>query len=127
MEKLEAKIAKQANTITELTKQRDELEEQKLNMLKTLHRLKEQIQTLQKIAEKRGFGKQMQDIMAESGLQDAVDNPEWNIFNRLYEDALRRHAKQRQLINDKLRHQALPALSLHSTCMSPQECQAQAK
>merc|ERR1712232_891149 len=110
--KLEAKNAKQANAIAELTKERDDLENQKLNMLKTLHRLKEQIQTLQKVAEKRGLGKQIQDLMAESGLQDAIDNPEWNIFNRLYEDALRRQAKVRQLMQEKGVYQARADVSL---------------
>merc|ERR1712125_248952 len=112
--KLEAKNAKQANAIAELTKERDDLETQKLQMLKTLHRLKEQIQTLQKVAEKRGLGKQIQSLMAESGLQDAMDNPEWNIFNRLYEDALRRQAKVRQLMQEKGVYQARPDVSLQS-------------
>merc|ERR1712232_267183 len=63
---------------------------------------------------KCGLGKQVQELMQDSGLKETTDDPEWNIFNRLYDDALRRQAKIRQLEKDKGVYQSRPELSLES-------------
>eukprot|EP00928_Gymnodinium_smaydae_P088963 TRINITY_DN72994_c0_g1_i1.p1 TRINITY_DN72994_c0_g1~~TRINITY_DN72994_c0_g1_i1.p1 ORF type:complete len:806 (-),score=179.91 TRINITY_DN72994_c0_g1_i1:209-2626(-) len=94
--KLESRLEKQRTVASELGTEKAALEEKLMRALTTLNKLKEQLKSLQALAERRGCGQLVQDIMEESDVQRALDSEEFSIFGRLYEDALRRQEKQRQ-------------------------------
>jgi len=85
---------------TELQTQRQEAQgvQEKLDRaLKTIHVVKSQIDKLQALAKGNGTTKQVEDVMNESGMIEYLNNPEWSIWERLYQDAKRRQNKHEQL------------------------------
>lgn len=92
-EKVVQKLAKRDATIAELKEERAALEDEKMRMLRALHQVKEQLRRVQEIAEKKGYGKLVEDIMSEAKVTENINSPEWSCFDRLYEDALRRQKK----------------------------------
>jgi len=91
--KIKAQAAELQNRSTELEETQAKLD----RALKTIHVVKSQIDKLQTIAKRRGYTREVEDVMGESGMLEYLNNPEWSIFERLYQDARRRHAKQVQL------------------------------
>merc|ERR1740117_1349491 len=49
-----------------------------------------------------GLGKEVQEIMDEANITDTMNSAEFTCFERLYEDALRRQRKQREIERMKL-------------------------
>eukprot|EP00929_Paragymnodinium_shiwhaense_P072277 TRINITY_DN36694_c0_g1_i1.p1 TRINITY_DN36694_c0_g1~~TRINITY_DN36694_c0_g1_i1.p1 ORF type:complete len:779 (-),score=292.01 TRINITY_DN36694_c0_g1_i1:150-2486(-) len=96
MDKMSSKIERQKATIEQLTQEKIDIDTKLTNALRALRNLKEQIKKLEEIAEKKGYGNLVQEIMRESNLRETLDNPEFTIFDRLYEDALRRQAKYKE-------------------------------
>mmetsp|Transcript_96649 Transcript_96649/g.288612 ORF Transcript_96649/g.288612 Transcript_96649/m.288612 type:complete len:835 (+) Transcript_96649:86-2590(+) len=97
-EKALGKLASKDQRIAVLKEEKAALEEEKLRMLKMLQQLKEQLRRVQEIAEKKGYGKLVQEILEEAQVTDTINSPEFSCFDRLYEDALRRQRKHRELL-----------------------------
>lgn len=97
LEKLGAKAANQASDVKRLKSENEDLEKNKFRMLHMLHQLREQLKRVTEVAEKRGCGKVIQDILGEAGVLDSLNSDEMDCFKRLYEDALRRIEKHKRL------------------------------
>jgi len=95
--KLRSKIAKQDKIIATLKEEKDELDKRLMRSLKMLHEVREQLKRISEIAERKGLGKEVQGIMAEAGLKERMDDPEWTCFDRLYQDAIRRQEKYKRM------------------------------
>jgi len=96
-EKAQHKIKKKDSSIAVLTEDKQALEDEKMQLLRALHQVKEQLRKVQEIAEKKGYGKLVAEIMSEAKVTEMVNSPEWSCFDRLYEDALRRQKKLRDI------------------------------
>lgn len=70
-----------------------ELKARMHGMSRALFQLKESLHKLREIAEARGFGRLVDEAMEESKVVQILDDPEYPIWNRLYQDALRRQEK----------------------------------
>eukprot|EP00928_Gymnodinium_smaydae_P028645 TRINITY_DN2179_c0_g1_i1.p1 TRINITY_DN2179_c0_g1~~TRINITY_DN2179_c0_g1_i1.p1 ORF type:complete len:863 (+),score=263.58 TRINITY_DN2179_c0_g1_i1:241-2829(+) len=91
------KMSKLKEKLRSVTDERDALQETNDKLLRTLQQLKEQLKRIMEIAEKKGLGKQVQEILDESELTTTLNSPEFTCFDRLYEDAMRRMQKQRDI------------------------------
>jgi len=89
------KLAKREEQIAKLKEEKNLWEDEKMRLLRALHQLKDQLRRVQEIAEKKGYGKLVEEIMSEAKVTDTINSPEWSCFDRLYEDALRRQKKQK--------------------------------
>eukprot|EP00927_Polykrikos_kofoidii_P028031 TRINITY_DN24535_c0_g1_i2.p1 TRINITY_DN24535_c0_g1~~TRINITY_DN24535_c0_g1_i2.p1 ORF type:complete len:920 (+),score=202.38 TRINITY_DN24535_c0_g1_i2:132-2891(+) len=96
-EEANEKIRKLQAANQKLRDQNAELEGNNERLLKTLMQVKEQLAKVMEIAERKGYGDLVKGLMDEAGLTDTLNSPEFTCFDRLYEDALRRHAKQRDV------------------------------
>lgn len=106
-DRLLAKIAKRDAIIADLRRQLAELEEKQARLLQMLQRLKDQLKQVTALAESRGLGDMLKSLFKDSGLDESLNDPEWTIFDRLYEDALRRQMKMRKL-QERLTGQVMP-------------------
>jgi len=70
-----------------------ELKERMHGMSRTLFQLKQSLHKLKEIAEARGFGRLVKEAMEECSVNKILEDPEYPIFTRLYQDALRRQDK----------------------------------
>eukprot|EP00929_Paragymnodinium_shiwhaense_P110476 TRINITY_DN7753_c0_g1_i1.p1 TRINITY_DN7753_c0_g1~~TRINITY_DN7753_c0_g1_i1.p1 ORF type:complete len:956 (+),score=282.03 TRINITY_DN7753_c0_g1_i1:193-3060(+) len=85
-----------------LNLEKAEMQEQIDRLLKLLAQVKEQLRRIMEIAEKKGLGAQVKEIMDEANLTETLNSPEFTCFDRLYEDALRRQRKMREIERMKL-------------------------
>lgn len=67
--------------------------EDQFKALEMLQTMRSQVKRMTELAEQQGCGKLLKGILRESKLQDLLDSPAWTCFDRLYEDAKRRHKK----------------------------------
>lgn len=86
----------------ELNEEKEEMQEQIDKLLKLLAQVKEQLRRIMEIAEKKGLGAQVKEIMDEANLTETLNSPEFTCFDRLYEDALRRQRRAREIERMKL-------------------------
>jgi len=96
VKRLEARLGKSKATVAEITEAKQEVDDKLLRALKALQTLKEQVKRLEALAERKGLGKAVRDLMEESGVQETMESKEYTIFDRLYEDAIRRQEKARK-------------------------------
>jgi len=92
-DKVCAKLAKREEQIAKLKEENRALEEEKLQMLQTLHQIKEQLRRVRELAEKKGMGKMIEELMGE--VNDTMNGADYSCFDRLYDDALRRQQKHK--------------------------------
>eukprot|EP00419_Tripos_fusus_P064882 CAMPEP_0172930736 /NCGR_PEP_ID=MMETSP1075-20121228/219131_1 /TAXON_ID=2916 /ORGANISM="Ceratium fusus, Strain PA161109" /LENGTH=760 /DNA_ID=CAMNT_0013792049 /DNA_START=122 /DNA_END=2407 /DNA_ORIENTATION=+ len=95
VEELRATIPQKDNRIGKLHEDKAALEEEKMNMLSSIHALREKLKRITEIAEKRGCGKLVSEIMAEANIPQTLEGREFRCFERLYQDALRRQRNVR--------------------------------
>lgn len=100
-EELRAKIPRKDDRIAKLQEEKAAWEEERMNMLKSIHALKEKLRRITEIAEKKGYGKIVSDIMEEAGLPEMLAGPEFSCFERLYQDALRRQKQFRDRMHSR--------------------------
>eukprot|EP00747_Dinoflagellata_sp_TGD_P206222 gnl/TRDRNA2_/TRDRNA2_79953_c2_seq1.p1 gnl/TRDRNA2_/TRDRNA2_79953_c2~~gnl/TRDRNA2_/TRDRNA2_79953_c2_seq1.p1 ORF type:complete len:516 (+),score=105.96 gnl/TRDRNA2_/TRDRNA2_79953_c2_seq1:192-1550(+) len=113
LEQLLDKQKKRADAkIKELKDANEELEQKNQKCLKAIHDLKEQIKKISEIAERRGYGKLVDSILEESGLKATIESEEFEVFQRLWQDACRRIKQQNEwaerqgVVNDHQRQEA---------------------
>jgi len=101
VEKLRAKLKGRDELIAKLREEIEQLQEERLRMLKTLAMIKEQLRRVTELAEKKGLGNVIAQILEESQVTDTLNSAEYTCFDRLYDDALRRMEKQRNIERTK--------------------------
>lgn len=101
LEKFKERAKKYKAENDELKDANSKLEEKQLKMLKMLHDIKEQLRRVTEIAEKRGLGDVVKQILEESKVSETLESADYTCFNRLYDDAKRRQEKQRKLQAEK--------------------------
>lgn len=95
--RLKELLAKGKAGSQEWAAEKQELEDKNFRLLKAIQQLKEQLQKVTELAEKKGLGKQLKNIMDESKVTELLDSEEFNCFSRLYADALRRMKKYKDM------------------------------
>mmetsp|Transcript_78819 Transcript_78819/g.152213 ORF Transcript_78819/g.152213 Transcript_78819/m.152213 type:complete len:636 (+) Transcript_78819:114-2021(+) len=95
VEELRATIPQKDNRIGKLHEDKAALEEEKMNMLSSIHALREKLKRITEIAEKKGYGKIVSEIMTEADIPQTLEGREFRCFERLYQDALRRQRNVR--------------------------------
>jgi len=75
---------------SELKTEHEALEKKNMQLLRMLNQVKEQLKRITEIAEKRGYGKIVNEIMEESKVTEMFESVEYTAFDRLWEDAKRR-------------------------------------
>merc|ERR1719502_2546662 len=101
LERYKERNKKQKAENDELKQLNKELEEKQNRMLKMLHDIKEQLARVTAIAEKKGLGDVVRQILEESKVTESLESEEYTCFNRLYDDAKRRQEKQRRIQEEK--------------------------
>lgn len=107
-EKMKAKYDKMKNKCASLEEELEKLNEEHAKLLKMFKQVKEQLKLLMELAEKKGFGDQINKLFEEAGLAGTMGHADYTCFDRLYEDALRRQEKQRRLEWLKMGHTGDP-------------------
>lgn len=97
LDKINAKLAKRDAQLAEAKEEIEKLQEERQKMLRTIHQLRQQLGKLKELAEKRGYGSLVQELLEDSGLATTLDDEDFNCFSRLYEDALRRMERHKRL------------------------------
>jgi len=106
-----SELARANRTLAQRDAEIVELKERMHGMSRTLFQLKQSLQKLKDIAEARGFGRLVEEAMAESNVNKILEDPEYPIYIRLYEDARRRQRKAKLLDQQILGHSSSsPAL-----------------
>mmetsp|Transcript_78820 Transcript_78820/g.152215 ORF Transcript_78820/g.152215 Transcript_78820/m.152215 type:complete len:710 (+) Transcript_78820:114-2243(+) len=95
VEELRAKIPRKDERIGKLQEDKAALEEERMNMLRSIHALREKLKRITEIAEKKGYGKIVSEIMTEADIPQTLEGREFRCFERLYQDALRRQRNVR--------------------------------
>jgi hypothetical protein len=103
VEQLKAKLEAKHDKVVQVLEEKTAVEQSLERAVKYIQKLKDQIKKIQSIAERRGHGTIVQSIMEESGALESTVGKEFSIFDRLYEDAMRRQFKSKR-IRDKLLH-----------------------
>jgi len=91
IEKLKNQLAKQRADNKALKEENASLEERNEKLVKMIQNMKKQIDHFKELAKKKGFADKLEEVLEESGLNEALK--EFTIFDRLYQDALRRQQK----------------------------------
>lgn len=102
---LKKKLAYKNAEMKQLGEIQAELESKLHEAMDLIKSLKKQIESLKELADSKGLGNEVRDMLAQVGLDDAaLKNME--VFERLYNDALRRIEKVRQLLGSASRQYA---------------------
>jgi len=101
LEKFKERCRKMKVDNDELKAANAELEDKNMRMLKMLHEIKEQLARVTALAEKKGLGDVVKQILEESKVAQTLESDEYTCFNRLYDDAKRRMEKQRRIQEEK--------------------------
>mmetsp|Transcript_46424 Transcript_46424/g.148209 ORF Transcript_46424/g.148209 Transcript_46424/m.148209 type:complete len:627 (+) Transcript_46424:2-1882(+) len=96
-EKVVAKLSKKDEQLAKLREEKVAMEAEQMKMLRALHQIKEQLKRVTEIAEKKGCGKLLAEIMDEAEVTQTLNSPEYSCFNRLYDDAVRRQKKLKEI------------------------------
>mmetsp|Transcript_140383 Transcript_140383/g.364957 ORF Transcript_140383/g.364957 Transcript_140383/m.364957 type:complete len:1253 (-) Transcript_140383:150-3908(-) len=94
---LKAKLGQKDEEIAHLKEENAKLEDLRNRMGRMLSQVRDQLQKVTAIAEKRGYGNIIHEIMEEAEVTETINSAEYTCFTRLWEDALRRQAKQKSL------------------------------
>lgn len=95
LDKLRAKAERQTRAAEEERGEKERLEDEKMKVLKINQTLRDQVKQLMALAERKGMKKALSELMEGAGLAETMADKDWDIFDKLYDDALRRQDKLR--------------------------------
>jgi uncharacterized Zn finger protein (UPF0148 family) len=96
--KFQEEIKRKDKEIESLKADQMRMQQEKMDMLGMIAKLKKQIERLQELADKAGYGDLVRKMLQEADLTETLQSKAMSIFTRLYQDALRRMiAKKEQM------------------------------
>mmetsp|Transcript_150813 Transcript_150813/g.281369 ORF Transcript_150813/g.281369 Transcript_150813/m.281369 type:complete len:1002 (-) Transcript_150813:124-3129(-) len=87
---------------SELKEENEAYEKKNMQLLRMLHQVKDQLKRITELAEKKGHGKLVKEIMEESKVSQTFESAEFSAFDRLWQDAKRREERQKMMQEVKM-------------------------